>query len=100
MRAMLVLFALLLSATAASAQQPPCGPRDNIIGLLTSAKYGELPMLELGSLDGSSVMHLYSNMTTGTWSLVVFPQPGIACLIATGKSIEPMGEAPKPEDSL
>lgn len=98
MRFTLVLFVLVLLAGAASAQPPKCGPRAQIESYLSGAKYGERPLLELGNNDGSNVMHLYGNTATGTWSLLVFPQPGIACLVMTGKSIEPMGGAALPEN--
>lgn len=94
MRMFLILSALLIP-TAVQAQAPPaCGPRDKVIAVIAGPKYSEQPMLELGNVDGTSVMHLYGNTATGTWTLVVYPQPGLACLIATGKSIEPMGGKP------
>ena len=94
MRLFLALCSIFFVTAAQAQQPPPCGPSDQIIAMLTGAKYGERHFLELGNDDGTRVMHIYANTATGTWSLVGYPQPGIACVYATGKSIEPMGSKP------
>ncbi len=88
----LALAVLLLSAVPALAQQIACAPKDKLIKQLTE-KYSEAPTLELGSTDGTSVWQLYANFKTGTWSLIGFPSPTVACFVGSGKSIEPMGSS-------
>lgn len=94
MRQLLVLCAVLFATAIPAQAQPSCGPREQVLQMLTGDKYAERGMLELSSEDGLRVIHLYGNPTTGTWSLVNFPQPAIACIFAIGKGIEPMSGKP------
>ncbi len=87
---LLAVAALMLMTTPAMAQQL-CATKDKVIAQLTG-KHGEAPMLELGSADRTEVWQLYANLKTGTWSLIGFPSPTVACFIDSGKSIEPMGK--------
>lgn len=96
MRIVLTVLALAMLASTALSQQP-CGPKVDIIKHITGAQFHEIGFIELGMPDGS-VMQLYSNLMTGTWTLLIYPQPGVACMVATGKSMEPMnGHIVKPK---
>jgi len=83
-RALAIL--LLLLSTPAIAQPMLCGPKDKVIDGLAE-KHGETGMIELGNSDGTAVWSLYANIKTGTWSLIGFPSPTVACFIGSGKSI-------------
>jgi len=88
----LAILLFLALATSAMAQPMACGPKDKVINGLAE-KHGETGMIELGNSDGTAVWHLYANAKTGTWSLIGFPSPAVACFIGSGKSIEPMGSS-------
>ncbi len=89
--------AFLLSATAAFGQMS-CGPRANILAEITGPKYLEVPMIEL-DVDGteSKKLTLYSNYAKSTWTLIGYPRPGIACIVAGGKAIL-IPEMAKPDE--
>jgi hypothetical protein len=81
----LVSFLLTSLAILASAQTT-CGPTEEIHTALTD-QYGE-QLQE--SRDAPHVIggvaELWSNHRTGTFTVLVYPQPGVACLVQTGQS--------------
>lgn len=79
-------IALLLTATAATAQNNECGPRDVVIERLAS-KYGETRH-SIGIGGRGVVMETFANAETGTWTITVTTPNGLTCLIAYGQSYE------------
>ena len=80
----LVSFLLMSLAIPASAQH--CGPTEAIHTELTD-QYGE--QLQESRDDPSApggVAELWVNHRTGTFTVLVYPQPGIACLVQAGQS--------------
>lgn len=82
----------------AAAQGAACGPRQAVLDGITGPPHHEVPMVEL-SVNGTEAakLLLYTNLATGTWTLIGFPQPLIACLMAAGKNIKILPGVPKPE---
>ena len=81
----LVSFLLTSLAILASAQTT-CGPTEAIHTELTD-QYGE--QLQESRDDPSApggVAELWVNHRTGTFTVLVYPQPGIACLVQAGQS--------------
>ena len=81
----LVSFLLMPLAMPASAQTS-CGPIEAIHTALTD-QYGE--QFYESRADPSApggVAELWINHRTGTFTVLVYPQPGVACLVQTGQS--------------
>lgn len=77
---------LCLCATHAFAQSPRnCGPRDKVVGMLSS-KYKETRR-SIGLGAGNRVMEVYAS-EEGSWTVVVTMTNGLTCLIASGQSFE------------
>jgi len=83
-------IALILTATAATAQNNECGPRDVVIERLAS-KYGETRH-SIGLGGSGVVMETFANAETGTWTITVTTPNGLTCLIAYGQSYERVAE--------
>jgi len=102
LRIAVILGALLAAMPAIAQQSAPggetCASRSTIVKALTE-QYGETQRV-IGSADqpAPSVMELYASDQTGTWTLIaVFPEKGIACMIAAGTGFEStLGDAPAP----
>lgn len=78
MRAAMVLTALL-AATPALAQQQMCGPADKVLPALET-RYQERLIFE-GEIRGGSVLALYLNQTTSSWTLFSIDRSAnVACL--------------------
>lgn len=88
------IAASVFMASAATAQ-PVCGPRERVLEALATT-YGETGMLALTRSSGD-VFHLYANAATGTWTLLAFPAPHLACPLASGNAFIPLREQPKPK---
>ena len=80
----LVSFLLMPLAIPASAQH--CGPTEAVHTALTD-QYGE--QFQESRADPSApggVAELWINHRTGAFAVLVYPQPGVACLVQTGRS--------------
>lgn len=87
-RSAIHVIALLALAAPVQAQAPPvCAPREQVLAAITGEKYGEQPMVELEGMQTGGVMQLYGNPVTGTWTVVGYPNPVTACILATGKKM-------------
>lgn len=87
-----LLFALMLSLAAArlaKAAGQPCGDRARMLAVITGTNWLEVPMVEFAAEPGATTATfvLYANLTRGTWTVVRFPAPAVACFVAAGKSI-------------
>ena len=81
----LVIFLLMPLAIPASAQTT-CGPIEAVHTALTD-QYGE--QFQESRADPSApggVAELWINHQTGAFSVLVYPQPGVACIVQTGQS--------------
>lgn len=80
------VVALILSVTSLRAQPTNCGQRDQVIERLTS-RYGESRQ-SIGMAANQSLVEVYANEGTGSWSITVTLPTGITCLVASGMSFE------------
>ena len=81
----LVSFLLMPLAMPASAQTT-CGPTEAVHTTLTD-QYGL--QFQESRADPSApggVAELWINHQTGAFSVLVYPQPGVACIVQTGQS--------------
>ena len=82
---LMLLLEIPASAQTAS-EQTPCRPTEAIHTALTN-QYGE--QLQESRDDPrvpGGVAELWVNHRTGTFTVLVYPQPGVACLVQTGQS--------------
>ena len=78
--------ALTLTAATARSQQANCGTRDSVVERLAS-KYGESRQ-SLGMAANQSLVEVYANEGTGSWTITVTLPNGTMCLVASGMSFE------------
>ena len=81
----LAVMAALIAAPAHA--QVVCGPREQVLTVITGPRYTEARMVDLPSVTGAYVMRLYGNPGTGTWTLLAFPDTVQACIVASGKGM-------------
>ncbi len=82
--------AAYLAAAFAQAQmvqpvQMACGARDSFLAQL-DAKYGETRR-SMG-LSDNSVVELFANEATGSWTILITSPQGIACILAAGEAFQ------------
>lgn len=68
---------------AASAQQPQCNERDNVLELLAK-KYKETP-IAAGVTSTGGLVEVLSDGKGGTWTIIVTSPKGVSCLVAAGE---------------
>jgi uncharacterized membrane protein len=96
MKRVLLSVAVALIAGTACAQTPPpppCGPADQVIGLL-GQMFGERPFLRGRNAAGVETVLLMSPATR-TWTLLV-TRDGIACMAMAGAGMVPAERPPDP----
>lgn len=85
-----LVFAML--AAPAYPQTAPCGPRDDMVAMLTG-QFGEVRMS--AALDQRSfLIEVYANEATGTWTALLTTPDMEACIAAYGTGYETVHEAP------
>jgi hypothetical protein len=72
-----------LPAKAQTQGQGQCGPRDQVVKVL-SAKYHE-SQRALGLINEKAMMEVYIS-SRGTWTMVVTNEAGISCVLAAGEA--------------
>ncbi|MCH2077939.1 MAG: hypothetical protein MK180_13860 [Rhodobacteraceae bacterium] len=77
--------ALVLSTTSTQAQAN-CAERDQVLERL-SARYGESRQ-SVGVAANQSLVEVFANSGTGSWSITVTMPNGTTCLVASGTSYE------------
>lgn len=81
-------LAIILLASKARAQVP-CGPENQITSALTNI--GEKLFADgmAKTSEGMVPLRLFVHPTTRTWTIVILPAPGRACIGAVGEGFEP-----------
>jgi len=79
------LGAMFALATAPAGAQSSCGPREQLVKLL-SDQYKEDP-IGIGLAQPGQVLEVFAS-SNGTWSMVMTMPDGKACLIAAGDNWE------------
>ena len=97
--ALSVAMGAMLVATSARAQANNCADRAYVVDQL-STKYGESRQ-SVGVAANNSVVEVYANGGTGSWSIVITMPNGQACLVASGMSFETclLYTSPSPRDA-
>ena len=93
-RAILTAALLLAVPTVAFSQPRQCGPRDNVLAVL-SERYGETRQ-SIGLGASGQVMEVFASLDTGTWTILITSPAGLSCLVAHGGSFEPRTEEQEP----
>lgn len=75
------VLAVVLSYAEAPAQQA-CAPRDVVVTQL-EARFGETRQ-GAGLMPDQTVIEIFANVTTGTWTIIRALPDGISCLLAAG----------------
>ena len=84
------VVALILSAASTRAQGSNCAERDAVIERLAS-KYGESRQ-SAGLAANQSLVEVYANPESGSWSITVTLPGGQTCLVASGMSFEALAQ--------
>ena len=84
------VVALVLSATATRSQGANCAARDTVVERLAS-KYGESRQ-SVGMAANQSLVEVYANEDSGSWTITVTLPNGTTCLVASGNSFEALAE--------
>ena len=87
--ALTVAVAALFVAHSAQAQTN-CAERTRVVDRLAN-QYGESRQ-SVGVAANNSVVEVYANDGTGSWSIVVTMPDGRACLVASGMAFETLAE--------
>jgi len=86
-----IVFIILAIASQAKAQSQ-CAPEAQVREML-DAKYNEVPMFR-GVAANGTLLVVWGNSTTGTWTITVHNGAGAACLIASGDAFEALDPPP------
>jgi hypothetical protein len=82
------LLVLLIAAACAPAhaQNPNCAPYEMIVQGL-SERYGERRVMSGLNPDGTLVQ-MFANPETGTWTALIVQPIGTACMVASGEQFD------------
>jgi hypothetical protein len=81
-------------AVPAMAQQRNCGPREKIVERLAE-KYQETRQA-IGLGMNNSVLEVFANTETGSWTIIASSPSGISCVAAAGGEFALSATAPEP----
>lgn len=77
---------LLLWGQTASAQQPACTERTDVLNHLSS-EYSEAPVA-MGIANNGGVIEILSSKTGKSWTIILTMPNGMTCMIAAGENWE------------
>lgn len=80
---------LLLVAPKSFAQVVPCGPEKQITSALTNIGEKLFADATAKSPNGAVAVQLFVHPTKRTWTLLILPEAGKACIGAVGEGFEP-----------
>ena len=95
MRKLIFALPILLGVgiSGASAQQPACTKRSDIISHLAQ-KYSETPAA-IGLANNGGVLEVLVAPKGKSWTIIITMPNGIACMVAAGENWETLPEAIK-----
>ena len=87
-RSALVLSASILLGTAsvATAQQPLCTERSEVVNQLSN-QYSEAPVA-MGIANNGGVVEILSSQSGTSWTIILTMPNGVTCMIAAGENWE------------
>lgn len=94
MKRVLIAAAAVFMALPAFGQQSNCGPREAVLQVL--ARYGETRQ-SIGLAGSGSVVEMWANLETGTWTAVVTGTDGTSCIAVDGQGFELLSEELEPQ---
>lgn len=74
---------LTLASITAAFAAAPCGQHDEMAAKLEET-YGESKS-NAGMVNNDKVMEIYTNPTTGTWTVLITDAAGTSCMVAAGE---------------
>ncbi|SMX39175.1 hypothetical protein [Octadecabacter ascidiaceicola] len=89
--------ALVILATAASAQSNNCADHAMVVERLASG-YGESRQ-SIGLGADNTVVEVFASLETGTWTITVTTPGGPTCMVASGAAFQVLAEALPNTDS-
>ena len=95
--AVVACTAVLALSSNATAQQPLCTERSEVLTQLSS-QYAESPVA-MGIANNGGVLEILSSKAGGSWTIILTMPNGVACMIAAGEnweSIPTMSKADPP----
>jgi hypothetical protein len=84
------LTAALALALPAHAQGVPCADHETVMARLATG-YGESRQ-SIGVGGNNTVIEIYANIETGTWTITVTQPEGPTCMVASGYGFEHLDE--------
>jgi phosphosulfolactate phosphohydrolase-like enzyme len=85
MRSLITAAVLAITATTAAAQSN-CAERVMVVERLAE-RYGEMRQA-IGLGANNSVIEVFANLESGSWTITVTMPNGTTCLVASGQSFE------------
>ena len=82
----LILLLLLATYAPAAAQTAQCAIRVDIVNGLAE-RYGERLVMSGLNPDGSMI-EMFANTMTGTWTALIRQPNGMACIVAAGEEFD------------
>lgn len=92
MRLAIALIATCLALPALA--EPQCGQKDEVLAGIKE-KFQEVPTFEGIAGDTNPIPSIVTVSPEGSWTFLVLPKPGVACIVAGGsgwKSYTPTSE--------
>ncbi len=86
MLTMMTGSAMLMAATQVEAQGRNCGPHAAVTTHL-AAKYGESRAM-MGLAANQTVVEVFVNSDSGSWTIIVTRPDGVSCLVASGTNAD------------
>lgn len=83
LRALALVALVLLLAAGSAAAQPMCGPTERVATRL-GEQWDEWPVGRGLTSSGQSIVQIWTNPETGTWTVVEVRPNGLTCIIAAG----------------
>jgi hypothetical protein len=86
MFAALAFLAFLTTPALGEAKcAPPFFPRDDMLGKLTGKKYQEAPVAKALTNKGQTMLEIFANQKTGTYTIVLSTPTGCSTITSAGK---------------
>lgn len=80
-----VVIIILIGTLQADAQSIPCA-ETGVIEHQIEDDYGETLRASQEAAVPGGVAHLWTNGATGSYTLIINPEPGVSCIIGVGQS--------------
>ncbi len=87
---MKILATLALVCAAPAVAQPQCLPRPNMMEMLADQFHEARQSMALSM--GGSVIEVFANLQTGTWTAVETMPDGMACIVSFGDNYQVIAE--------